>query len=157
MWLSVNLGYKNTTFVPAMTSSLEQMEVLFQHVHEMLLEHVPPLVVSRTGPDLLELIGNVPVPYGSTKKIVPGMYFCTLQRRKAAVSFYLFPLYAHPELAEVLAAGTRKCLTGKTCFRFTKQEQFDEKSFRKLLKASVQCWKKNGYLSKVAVKKESRR
>jgi len=86
------------------------------------------------------------VPYGSTKKIIPGMYFASAVARKDMVSFYLFPLYADFDKFEGSAPELWKCLKGKTCFNFKKAADIHPKELKSLLSKGVQLWKKSGYL-----------
>jgi len=91
-----------------------------------------------------EAIGNKPVPYGHDKKIIPGVFFASVQQRKDSVAFYFFPAYAHDLKAS--APKLYKCLKGKTCFHFRKTEDIDTKELNALLKNGVSTWKKEGYL-----------
>ena len=107
---------------------------------------VPPMVVKENSAELTyELSGNKAVPYGHDKKIVPGMYFCSVAQRKDSVVFYFFPMYYNPAMNEV-APALCKCLKGKTCFHFKKEEQVDEKELAVLLKKGMEAWKERGYL-----------
>lgn len=91
------------------------------------------------------IIGNKPVPYGSDKKIIPGMFFASVAQRKDSVAFYFFPAYMHKGLKDI-APSLYKCLKGKTCFHFKKEEQVNEKELAALLKAGILAWKKMGYM-----------
>jgi hypothetical protein len=104
------------------------------------------MVESKSTKDTFEIIGNKPVPYGSTKKIVPGMYFASAVARKDMISFYLFPLYSEAPYFEGVAPSLEKCLKGKTCYNFKKTTDVNAKELDKLLKKAVQLWKKAGYL-----------
>jgi len=106
----------------------------------------PPMVISKQSPDGCEWIGNIPVPYGSTKKIVPGMYFASVVTRKDSVNFYFFPLYNHEEDFIPLIPALIKSLKGKTCFIFKKPEQIIPEELEALVRKGVRAWKKNGYL-----------
>ena len=72
----------------------ETRNLIFNKLKRNLGKIIPPLVVSI---DLLntsfEVIGNKPVPYWSTKKIVPGMFFASIVQRKDSVAFHFFPYY----------------------------------------------------------------
>jgi len=92
-----------------------------------------------------ELIGNKPVPYGSTKKIIPGMFFAAIANRKDSVTFHFFPCYMNTEMLES-APNLAKKLKGKTCFHFRKVEDVNEKELNTLLKKGVIAWKKMGYM-----------
>lgn len=106
----------------------------------------PPMVITRESEDGMELIGNKPVPYGSKKEIVPGMYFSSFVARKDMVSFYFFPIYMNADPFLELIPETSKYLKGKTCFNFKKPEQVNEKEVEALLKKGVKAWKDAGYL-----------
>ena len=94
----------------------------------------------------IELIGNKPVPYGHDKKIIPGMFFAAVMQRKDSVAFYFFPIYYHTDQFKKVAPGLIKCLKGKTCFHFKKEEQVTEKELNALLKLGVKAWKDEGYM-----------
>ena len=119
---------------------------IFEKIRSALEKQAPPMVVSKEHLDVFELSGNKPVPYGSKKEIVPGMYFSSVVARKDMVSFYFFPLYYHEDDFKDLIPTMIKCLKGKTCFNFKKSEQVDEKELNALLKKGVKAWKKNGYM-----------
>jgi hypothetical protein len=121
-------------------------QAIFTIVKEALARCCPPMVVSKDTTDVFELMGNKPVPYGSTKKIVPGMYFCSVVARPAAVTFYFFPIYYHEKDFEKTIPTLKKSLKGKTCFILKKVEQIDKKELNALLKQGVQAWKKSGYM-----------
>ena len=94
----------------------------------------------------IELMGNKPVPYGYDKKIVPGMYFASVAQRKDSVAFYFFPIYYKTDQFKKVAPTLLKCLKGKTCFHFKKEEQINEKELNAVLKLGVKAWKEEGYL-----------
>ena len=92
-----------------------------------------------------QIMGNKAVPYGYDKKIIPGMFFAAIANRKDSVTFHFFPCYMNPGFKE-LAPSLFKCLKGKTCFHFKKEEQVNEKELNALLKKGVAAWKKAGYM-----------
>lgn len=119
---------------------------IFEKLKAGLQKQSPPMAISKDKNDVFELIGNKPVPYGSRKTIVPGMYFSSIVARKDMVSFYFFPAYFNEEAFRKLIPEMSKYLKGKTCFNFKKPEQVNEKELNALLKKGVQAWKKNGYM-----------
>lgn len=119
---------------------------IFKKLKAALKKQVPPMVCFEDKPGAYGIMGNKAVPYGSTKKIVPGMYFSSVVARKDMVSFYLFPVYYHAKEFTDLAPTMIKCLKGKTCFNFRKEEQIVGKELDKLLKKGVKIWKKMGYM-----------
>ncbi len=104
------------------------------------------MVVCKDKEGVFELMGNKPVPYGSKKIIVPGMYFSSAVAGKDMVSFYFFPLYFHENEYRDIIPTLIKCLKGKTCFNFKKFEQINEKELNAMLKKGVQAWRKSGYM-----------
>jgi hypothetical protein len=118
---------------------------IFNKLRKSLEKCTPPMVVKtdKAG-EGYELIGNKPVPYGYDKKIIPGMFFAAVAQRKDSVTFHFFPSYMS-NLDEV-APSLYKCLKGKTCFHFKKEEQVNEKELDALIKKGVSAWKKMGYI-----------
>lgn len=129
-----------------MPLSPEVQKTIFDVLKASLEKYSPPMIVSKNGKDVFELIGNKPVPYGSKKTIVPGMYFSSAVARKDMVSFYFFPLYYQGKDYENIIPTMVKCLKGKTCFNFKKPEQIIAKELDALLKKGVEAWKKSGYM-----------
>jgi len=124
----------------------ETKKLIFSKLKKNLEKFTPPLVANRKADaNTYEVIGNTPVPYGSTKKIVPGMYFASIANRKDSVVLYFFPCYTNAKMLDV-APSLVKCLKGKTCFHFTKEEQINEKELNTLLKKGVSVWEKEGYI-----------
>jgi len=119
---------------------------IFSRLKAVLKSQCPPMVVSKNTADTFEIMGNKPVPYGSAKKIVPGMYFSSVVARKDMVSFYFFPLYTHTEAFSHIAPTIMKCLKGKTCFNFKKEEHLVDREIETLLKKGAQIWRNLGYL-----------
>jgi len=120
--------------------------LIFNKLKKNLEKFTPPMVVTiDSSNSSYEIIGNKPVPYGYNKKIVPGMFFASLAQRKDSVTFHFFPLYMDTKLIEV-APSLNKCLKGKTCFHFNKEEQINEKELTLLLEKGMIAWKKSGYM-----------
>jgi len=123
----------------------ETRKLIFDKLKKNLKKYSPPMVASEGTKLSYQLIGNKPVPYGYDKKIIPGMYFASIAQRKDSVAFYFFPSYMNTQLKDT-APSLYKCLKGKTCFHFKKEEQVDEKELNALLKKGVEAWKKMGYM-----------
>ncbi len=129
-----------------MPLSPESKKNIFEKVKKSLEACTPPMVVNKGSSHAFEIIGNKPVPYGYKKEIVPGMFFAAVVERKDSVNFYFFPTYMNPGEFKVLAPTIYKCLKGKTCFHFKKEEQVNEKELNAILKKGIQAWKKAGYM-----------
>jgi hypothetical protein len=117
-----------------------------EKLRKLLRKYAPPMVIAKESENGVELIGNKPVPYGSKKEIIPGMFFSSFVARKDMVSFYFFPMYMDPENFMKLIPENAKCLKGKTCFNFKKPEQVNEKELDAMLKKGVKAWKDAGYM-----------
>jgi hypothetical protein len=125
----------------------ETKKIIFEKIKRNLEQCCPPMVQNKKGSsDAFEIMGNKPVPYGYKKEIVPGMYFSSVVLRKDSVNFYFFPTYMNPAEFKTLAPTIYKCLKGKTCFHFKKEEQVNEKELSAILKKGIQVWEKSGYM-----------
>jgi hypothetical protein len=94
-------------------STVNVSQAIITQLRKSLSKCCPPMVVSKDTEDTLELIGNKPVPYGSKKKIVPGMYFASFVARKDSVSLYFFAIYFHAKDYEKTIPNLGKGLRGK--------------------------------------------
>ncbi|MEO5569288.1 MAG: hypothetical protein ABIT08_17360 [Bacteroidia bacterium] len=111
----------------------EAKKNIFEMVKAALKKQTPPMVVSKDKDDVFELMGNKPVPYGSKKIMVPGMYFSSVVSRKDSVIFYFFPLYFHLDDYKKVSPSILKCLKGKTYFHFKKPEQANKEELMAML------------------------
>jgi hypothetical protein len=109
-------------------------------------DNCPPLVRTKNSKEGFEVMGNVPTQYGSKKVMVPGMYFASALIRPGNVSFYFFACYTAPKEFEKVAPTAMKCLDGKTCFHFKKEEQVVEKEIRLMFKKGIGFYKKQGWV-----------
>jgi hypothetical protein len=124
----------------------ETREAIFKKLKKNLKKYSPPMVATGNSEAAgYNLMGNKPVPYGYDKKMIPGMFFAAVAHRKDSVTFHFFPSYMNSSLKEV-APSLYKCLKGKTCFHFKKEEQVNEKELNALLKKGLAAWKKMGYM-----------
>jgi hypothetical protein len=53
----------------------------------------------------------------------PSDFFAAVRVGKRYVSFYLMPVYAHPELLEGISPELRRRMQGKSCFNFTSVDE----------------------------------
>src|SRR5438046_783887 len=115
----------------------ETRKIIYSKLKKQLDKCIPPMVVQSDPKGLAyQLMGNKPVPYGYNKKIIPGMFFAAVAQRKDSVTFHFFPSYMNTKLKDV-APSLYKCLKGKTCFHFKKEEQVNEKELSALLKKGM--------------------
>ena len=119
---------------------------IFSALKKVMEENCPPLVQKKNSKEGIEVIGNVPTPYGYKKEIVPGMYFASALIRPGNVSFYFFPIYNAPDEFKKIAPTAMKYLDGKTCFHFKKEEQVIEKEIQSLFKKGIEYYRKQGWV-----------
>lgn len=129
-----------------MPFTAETGKEVFEKMRSVLQKQCPPMVISNDVENNFELIGNKPVPYGSTKKIVPGMFFVSIILNKTMLSFHFFPMYLNKELYEPLVPNMIKLLKGKTCFNIKDDKEINEKELNALLSKGIDVWKKMDYL-----------
>ena len=81
--------------------------------------------------------------YLDTKLVMPAnklpLFFAAASIKKSYVSFYLMPVYACPELSELISPGLKKRMQGKSCFNF---KSIDENLFADLAKLTAAGFKK---------------
>jgi hypothetical protein len=130
----------------AMPLKPEVRKAIFSSLKRALEKQCPPMVCSKETATSYELIGNIPVPYGSTKKIVPGMYFASVVARKDMVSFYFMPIYYHREDYVDIAPRLLGNLKGKACFNFRNADHIDKQELDSLLRKGARVWKNLGYM-----------
>lgn len=125
----------------------QERKIIFDKVKNILQKFTPPMAVSKNKESsVFELIGNIAVPYGSKKVMVPGMYFSSVVARKDMISYYFFPMYMREGDYDSLLVNSKKYLKGKTCFNYKKVEQVDEKELTAVLKKGIQQFKKDGFV-----------
>ncbi|MCY7409518.1 MAG: DUF1801 domain-containing protein [Chitinophagales bacterium] len=129
-----------------MPITAETKNNIFSLLKKVMEESCPPLVITKNSKEGIEVIGNIPTPYGSKKVMVPGMYFASALIRKDNVSFYFFPIYYHEKDFEKLIPTLLKCLDGKTCFHFKKEEQAVEKEIKAMFKKGIEMYRKQGWV-----------
>jgi len=79
-------------------------------------DYAPRLAVQADTPIEYTLVTRTASPFKQHKG--HGMYFGSVRRGKAYVSFHLVPVYMCPELAESISPALKKRMQGKACFNF---------------------------------------
>jgi len=129
-----------------MPMTAETRKALFTALSAALRRRSPPMVCIKETASACEFIGNIPVLYGSRKKIVPGMAFASVVVHRDMISFHFMPIYYHRAEFAAVAPTLVGYLKGKACFNFRNVDQIDGKELEALLKKGVQAWKKLGYV-----------
>jgi hypothetical protein len=73
------------------------------------------LNIREKSPSQFELIGP-PTPRSNGREV----WFGAVRVGKRYVSYYLMPVYACPDLLEVMSPALKKRMQGKSCFNFTR-------------------------------------
>lgn len=74
------------------------------------------------------------------------MFFGTVRKGKAYVSFHLFPLYVNAPLTGTISPELKKRMQGKTCFNFkTTPDAALLKELKTLTKAGMKNFKDRGW------------
>ena len=98
----------------------------FQQVFERLRAILKPYEAQLT------LVDDLPERYylngHYSQKYKKELFFGATIIQKNYVSFYLMPVYMHPELLETISSELKKHMQGKSCFNFKKVDEalFDE-------------------------------
>ena len=129
-----------------MAMTPDTRKAVFEKLSTALKSQCPPMVCVKDTATAYEIIGNVPSPYGSRKKVVPGILFASVVAHREMVSFHFMPVYYHRKDFEPVAPALLQSLKGKACFNFRSEDQIDTTELEALLGKGVQAWKKLGYV-----------
>lgn len=113
---------------------------VFAALHAILKKHERMLRVLKDGPGGYELAA------GYSEKYKKDVWFGGVRMGKSYVSFYLMPVYMHPELMKHSTAELKKHMQGKSCFNFKKVDPALFRELAVLTKSSVERFKKEGLL-----------
>ena len=73
-------------------------------------------------------------------------YVAGVIKQKNYVSFYLSPIYSHPELYEEISADLKKVLKGKSCFNIKKINPILLKEIEKALEIGIEKYKELNWI-----------
>jgi hypothetical protein len=93
-----------------------QATAVFDRLADIFAPYRSTLIVKADEPGNLYLETPPSTAYPS------GLFFGAVKTGKRYVSFYLMPVYVHPNLLEGISPGLRKRMQGKSCFNFTRQD-----------------------------------
>jgi hypothetical protein len=103
------------------------------------------LAVKSDSADEYSVMGRIPSPFPQHKG--NPMWFASVRRGKAYVSYHLMPLYMNPPLQKAIGAGLKKRMQGKTCFNFKNEPEPETlKQLEELTAAAVADWAAKGWL-----------
>jgi hypothetical protein len=113
---------------------------VYAALHAILKKHERMLRVLKDGPGGYELAAGYSEKYGR------DVWFGGVRPGKRYVSFYLMPIYMHPELLKSTTPQLRKRMQGKSCFNFKTVEPELLRELAVLTKSCVERFKKEGLL-----------
>lgn len=73
-------------------------------------------------------------------------YIAGVIQQKNYVSFYLSPIYSHPELYTDISGDLKKILKGKSCFNISKASHQLLDEIEKVLKRGINKYKEIGWI-----------
>ncbi len=119
--------------------SQSEFPLVFEKLKSILKPYAKKMTVTADTLESFSLDG----PY--SEKWKKAVFFGAVQVKKNYVSFYLMPVYMHPELLENISPELRKHMQGKSCFNFKTYEKslFDE--LKNLTKQGYECFIKKTY------------
>ena len=90
--------------------------IVFEQLKNILKPYAPKLTVKMDNQNVFYLDG----PY--SQKWKKELYFASTHIKKNYVSFYLMPVYMHPDLLKDISPALKKRMQGKSCFNFKRVE-----------------------------------
>jgi hypothetical protein len=90
--------------------------VIFSELKPALAAYAKQLAVKTDSASEYTLVTKSPSQFPQHKG--QPMWFASIRRGKAYVSFHLMPLYMSPALTNTISAELKKRMQGKTCFNF---------------------------------------
>jgi hypothetical protein len=126
---------------------MENLEEIFKEIKKILEKNSSDFLKtnkyigskSKQQKPSLHLYGNKEVSLFG-KKPQPT-YIAGVIQQKNYVSFYLSPIYSHPELYSDISSDLKKVLKGKSCFNISKANQFLLNEIEKILKKGINKYK----------------
>jgi hypothetical protein len=113
---------------------------VFSALHAILAKHEPLMRVVSDKP------GTYHLDAGYSEKWKRDVFFGGIRQNKRHVSFYLMPVYMHPELLKKVSPELKKRMQGKSCFNFSSVEPALFKELTALTKQGLERFKKAGLL-----------
>lgn len=120
-------------------SSQNDFPLIFEHLRKILKLFEKKLTLKADTTDTYYLDG----PY--SEKWKKELFFGSVQIKKNYVSFYLMPVYMHPDLLKDISPELKKHMQGKSCFNFKKVEPNLFKELTVLTKKGYERFKKEDF------------
>ena len=101
-----------------------EFPIVFEYLKSILVPYAKKMTVKN------DISGLYYLDAGYSEKWKRDLFFASVQIKKSYVSFYLMPVYMHPDLLKNISPELKKHMQGKSCFNFKKIEKslFEELS-----------------------------
>ena len=123
----------------------DDFAAVFAALKPLLAKYQKRLTVKTDTPTEYTVLTKSPSPYPQHKG--EPMYFGSVRKGKAYVSFHLMPLYMCEKLTGQIPPALKKRMQGKTCFNFkTIPEPEVSADLQRLVEAGVELWTEKKWL-----------
>ena len=116
-----------------------EFPLVFEALKSILVAYASQLTVKTDTADVYYL----DAPY--CKKWGRELYFGSVHIKKNYVSFYLMPVYMHPDLLQGISPDLKKRMQGKSCFNFKKVEAALFEELRQLARSGFERMMREDY------------
>ena len=118
----------------------ESFSAIFNDLKGILTPYADQMVVAQDAPEAYSL--------DTTKFVKPNqrVFFGAAKIQKRYVSFYLMPVYAHPELLNQISDELRQRMQGKSCFNFTKPDMSLLAELKELTARGYAAYQQRGWV-----------
>ena len=132
------MGYSPSMNKLAKPSVNSKFAAVFSALHAILAKHEQLMRVVRDTP------GNYHLDAGYSERFKRDIFFGGIKLNKSYVSYYLMPVYMHPELLKRVSPELKGRMQGKSCFNFKTIEPVLFKELTTLTKQGLERFKKEG-------------
>lgn len=116
----------------------EDLPTVFAALKQLLTKH-------GKGMDVVtDVAGNYYLNTGKLDDKGKPVFFASARIGKDKVSFYLMPVYCHPELLKDMTPDLKKRMQGKSCFNFASVDKTLFSELERLVKAGRAKFKTEG-------------
>jgi hypothetical protein len=123
----------------------EHFEAIFVALKPIFANYAARFQVKTDTAREYALLTKTPSPFPQHEG--QPMWFGSVKRGKAYVSFHLMPLYMNPPLNKTISPALKKRMQGKTCFNFkTVPDAETLRELETLTAACIQNWKQKQWM-----------
>lgn len=119
--------------------SQTEFPIIFENLKFILKPYAKKLTIKSDTADSYYLEGAY------SERWKKELFFASAQIKKNYVSFYLMPVYMHPDLLKNISPELKKHMQGKSCFNFKKMEKSLFEELSQLTKQGFERFMKEEY------------